>query len=115
MVKSVLGVSHAGLRDWVIQRITALILTIGFIGLFYFFYKHPQMTFYDWQHLFSSISIKVFTLLFMLSFAFHSWIGIWTVITDYVYPAGLRFVLHVIIFLSLLTMCIWTLLMLWGL
>ena len=33
MVKSVLSVNHQGLRDWIIQRVSAIVMAVYFIGL----------------------------------------------------------------------------------
>jgi succinate dehydrogenase / fumarate reductase membrane anchor subunit len=114
MVKSVLGVSHSGLRDWVIQRMTAVILAICTLGLAYFFIANPNFSFVEWRMLFAPVSMKVLTLLVVLSLAFHAWVGIWTVVTDYVKPALLRFVIDILVFLTLLACCLWSLLIVWG-
>ena len=53
MVKSVLGVNHQGLRDWLIQRISALFMAIYVIGLLIFLMMHPNLSYYEWQGLFA--------------------------------------------------------------
>jgi succinate dehydrogenase / fumarate reductase membrane anchor subunit len=114
MVKSVLGVNHQGLRDWVIQRITAIIIALGTLGFAVYFVLHPHLSFVEWRMLFSSLWMRVATLLLVLALAFHAWVGIWTVITDYVKPALLRFLLEVMVFLTLLTCFLWALLTMWS-
>jgi len=114
MVKSVLGVNHQGLRDWIIQRISAIIIALACFGLAYFFVANPNLSFVEWRMLFSPISMKIATLLVVLSLAFHAWVGIWIVVTDYVKPALLRFVIHVLVFLSFLVCFLWSLLIVWG-
>jgi len=37
MVKTVLSVSHQGLRDWIYQRLTAIVMAVYSVGLIYFF------------------------------------------------------------------------------
>lgn len=114
MVKSVLSVSHPGLRDWIVQRISAIILAFCTFGLAYYFITHPNLSFVEWRMLFSPVGMKVLTLLVVLSLAFHAWVGIWTVVTDYVKPALLRFVIDVLVFLTLLACFLWSLLIVWG-
>lgn len=114
MVKSVLGVNHQGLRDWVIQRITAVIIAVATIGLVGFLICHPDLSFIEWRMLFASTGMKVVTLIVILALAFHAWVGVWTVVTDYVKPALLRFVVHVAVFLTLLASFLWALLMMWS-
>jgi len=114
MVKSVLGVNHQGLRDWIIQRITAIILALCTIGLAYYFITHPYFSFMEWRMLFAPIGMKVFVLLVILSLAFHAWVGIWTVVTDYIKLTSLRLVIHVLVLLTLISSFLWTLLIVWG-
>jgi len=114
MVKSVLSVSHQGLRDWVIQRISALIIGIYTLALAYFFFAHPQFGYTQWHSLFSTTWMKVATLVVVISLLCHAWVGIWTVLTDYVKPAALRFILDVSIYLTLLACFIWASLIVWS-
>jgi len=114
MVKSVLGVNHQGLRDWVIQRVTSVVIAIAIIGLAIFFIQHPNLNFVEWRMLFAPLGMRVFTLLVVLSLAFHAWGGIWGIVTDYIHPALVRFVLHWIIFLTLLSSFFWILLTMWS-
>ena len=114
MVKSVLGVSTRGLRDWFIQRVTAVFMTIYAIGLFVFFVKHPELAYYEWHGLFNSLWMKVVSLLFILCLLAHAWVGMWTVLTDYVKPFVIRLILYVVVLLSLIGFFIDALMILWG-
>lgn len=114
MVKSVLGVNHQGLRDWLIQRVSAIIMAIYSVTFFVFFLTHTPLTYLDWHGLFSSMWMKIATLLFLLSLLFHAWIGMWTIFTDYVKPYVLRLVLHVLVFLALVAFFFEGALILWG-
>ncbi|HVY53846.1 MAG TPA: succinate dehydrogenase, hydrophobic membrane anchor protein [Gammaproteobacteria bacterium] len=115
MVKSVLGVNHQGLRDWVIQRISAIIIALASVGFIGYLMSHPGVGFFEWHSLFASMGMKVFTLIVILALAFHAWIGVWTVVTDYVKPAMLRFAVNIAVFMTLLACVIWALLMMWSL
>lgn len=114
MVSSVLGANHQALRDWVVQRVTAVIIALCVLGLAYYFISHPNVSFVEWRMLFAPVGMKVFALLVVLSVAFHAWVGIWTVVTDYVKCASLRFLIHVLVVLTLLACFLWSLLIVWG-
>lgn len=114
MVKSVLSVYHQGLRDWLIQRVSAFVMAIYSIGIIGFFLTHPNLEYTAWHSLFSQQWMKVVTLLFISSLLFHAWVGMWTIFTDYIKPSIWRFPIHVFVFLALLTMFFWSLLILWG-
>lgn len=114
MVKSVLSVAHQGLRDWVIQRVSAVVMALYSIFLIGYFVMNPSGSFAEWHTLFSYTATKIATILFLLCLMFHAWIGMWTVFTDYVKPFVLRFILEVIVFFMLAACFIWGILILWS-
>jgi len=114
MVKSVLGVSHQGLRDWMLQRISAILMAVYSIALIAFIVCHPNLSFAEWHSLFANLWMKVATLLVLLGLLFHAWIGMWTVFTDYVKPFVLRATLNFLMLIMLVACFFWGLLMLWS-
>lgn len=114
MVKSVLGVNHQGLRDWIIQRVSAIFMAIYSVWLVSYFFCHPGLSFAEWHGLFSNGWVKVATLLFILSLLFHAWIGVWTVFTDYVKSYALRCILNFLVLFMLVASFFWGLLILWS-
>lgn len=114
MVKSVLGVNHQGLTDWLIQRVSAIVMAVYSTALVVFLLTHMNLSFDEWHQLFSNIWIKIATLLFLLSLLFHAWIGMWTIFTDYVKPYVLRLALHVIVLLALVAFFFEGALILWS-
>jgi len=114
MVKSVLGVNHQGLRDWFIQRVSAIVMGIYSIGMMIFLFMHWPLDFATWHQLFVPTWMKIATILCLASLLLHAWIGMWTVFTDYVKPASLIILLNVVVFFSLAAYFFWTLQILWG-
>lgn len=114
MVKSVLGVNHQGLRDWMIQRVTAILMAIYSVLLISYLVLHPGLSYAEWHYLFSTTWMKIATLIFILSILYHAWIGMWTVFTDYVKPFVLRSILDVLVFLMLVACFFWGILILWS-
>lgn len=114
MVKSVLGVNHQGLRDWVIQRVSAIFMAVYTLWLIAYFFFHPELSYAEWHALFSNEAMKVATLLFIGCLLAHAWIGMWTIFTDYVKPFVLRCILNMMVILMLIACFIWALLILWG-
>ena len=114
MVKSVSNSYRQGLRDWLIQRISAMIIALCSVALAVYFYLHPNLSFAEWHGLYTSPWVKVVSILFILSILFHAWVGVWTIITDYVKPYVLRLILHICVFLTLLSSLIWVCLILWS-
>lgn len=114
MVKSVLGVNHSALKDWLIQRISAFVMIVYVLGLVIFFVKHPQLAYFEWHGLFEKVGMKVATALLMLSLLYHAWIGIWTVFTDYIKCSVLRLILDTVVILALIAFFLLTVLILWS-
>ena len=114
MVKSVLGVNHQGLRDWAVQRVSAILMAIYSIGLVVYLLFSPRLSFAEWHNLFAQTWMKVATILFILSVLFHAWVGIWTIFTDYVKPFAIRCILHTLVLLTLAACFIWGVMILWS-
>lgn len=111
---NVSSLSRSGLRDWLIQRMSALIMLAYIIVLAVYFLAHPHMAFTDWQQLFQRPWMQIFSLIFLLSIMLHAYIGIWTVLTDYVKSIHLRLLLEVLVLLALIVYLVWGIKILWG-
>lgn len=114
MVKAVYAVNHKGLTDWLVQHISAFIMAIYTIGIVIFLACHPGLDYSSWHGLFEHTWMKVATAIVFLLLIFHAWIGVWTVITDYVKCAAIRLSLFVFVLLALVAFFIAALLILWG-
>ena len=114
MVNRIVVGAHYGLRDWLIQRITAVVMAVYSVALAGYLLLQPHLNYDVWTGLFSSLSMRTFTLLFLLNLFYHAWIGIRNIVMDYVRPAGMRLVIHVLGILVLLLYAIWAVQILWG-
>jgi succinate dehydrogenase / fumarate reductase membrane anchor subunit len=114
MVKSVLSTSHRGFKDWFVQRLSAVLMAVYVIGLLIFFAVHPHLDFKMWKALFAHSWMQIATLFALASILLHAWVGMWTILTDYVNCTCGRVFLNVVIFLSLVTYFIWGLRIVWG-
>lgn len=104
-----------GLRDWLIQRFSAVIIMVYFFVLIGFFYLNPQLDLNTLRHFFNDTWMEIFTLLALLSLFVHSWVGVWTVITDYVKPVPLRITIQGCVMLALVIYFFWGVDILWRL
>lgn len=104
-----------GLRDWLVQRLSSLIIAVYFIFLVGFFCQHPNLDFMLIRDLFAGSWMQIFTLLTLLSLFLHAWVGVWTVITDYIKPFVLRFLIQALVILALFIYFFWGVEILWRL
>lgn len=114
MVTNVTSLTGNGLKDWWIQRATALYFLIYSLFLFGFLLKHRHLNFTQWQDLFDHAGFKVATLIALFSLTLHTWIGIWTVTTDYLKCTALRFSLQLAVMLFLLAQLVYGFMIVWG-
>ena len=105
--------AHYGLRDWLAQRITAVIMAVySVISLVVLLTGHP-ITYAVWKDLFAQGWMRVATLLFMASLAWHAWVGMRNILMDYIKPEGLRLSLQVGTLLVIAAYVGWTIQILW--
>jgi succinate dehydrogenase / fumarate reductase, membrane anchor subunit len=106
--------AHYGWKDWLIQRVTAVIMVLFSVVILGFFMVHGAVGYSDWKHLFTNQLVRILALLFFLSVFYHAWIGVRDVLMDYIKPVGIRLSLQVLVFLFLIVCAIWTVAILWG-
>ncbi|MFQ3230243.1 succinate dehydrogenase, hydrophobic membrane anchor protein [Reinekea sp.] len=100
MVTSITSLSRSGLLDWLMQRVSAVVLASYTVFLFGYFLFASEVTYETWQALFANFWVKIFTLATLLSLVGHIWVGMWTIATDYVKNAWARFLVLSVIALT---------------
>lgn len=115
MVNRVVTGAHYGLRDWLAQRITAALMAFFTASVAVYLLLQPEVSYDVWTDLFSGNVMRSFSLLFLLSLFYHAWIGVRDIVMDYVHPAALRLLAHVLVILTLVMYVIWSVQILWGL
>ncbi|MDP1932482.1 MAG: succinate dehydrogenase, hydrophobic membrane anchor protein [Gammaproteobacteria bacterium] len=83
MVTNVTNFGRSGLYDWVIQRLTAVVLAVYFVFFLSYLLFNPDVNYQQWQALFSTTWMRIASLLALLAICAHAWIGLWTISTDY--------------------------------
>ena len=105
--------AHYGLRDWLAQRITAVIMAVYSLIVVFVLLTSKPITYGVWRELFAQGLMRVASLLFMASLAWHAWAGVRDILMDYIKPAGLRLALEVLVLLTIATYVGWTIQILW--
>jgi len=115
MVEKVTSLTGNGMRDWLVQRVTAVLLAVYTLFLVGYLMLHSPLQYADWQALFKCGWMRAFTFLTLLSVVYHTWVGMWTVFTDYVKCAYLRLTIQVLTILALFGCLVWGVAIVWGL
>ncbi|KGP63132.1 succinate dehydrogenase [Legionella norrlandica] len=114
MVNNVTSLTGNGLKDWLIQRVTAVYFAAYLVFLFGFIFSHPGMNFSQWHDLFANKIFQIATAIGVTALTLHAWIGIWTVTTDYMKCTAIRLSVQLFVVLWLLIQLIWGLMIIWG-
>lgn len=114
MVASITSLGRNGLHDWIIQRVTAVVLAAYVIYLAGFVFGADSLDFNAWQGLFAQVWFKVFSFMAIVSLCFHAWIGMWIVSTDYIKPLVIRLIFQVLVILSCFAFIVWGAQIFWS-
>lgn len=115
MVTTITSFGRSGLYDWMMQRVTAVVLLAYTVFILFYLLTSSGLTYEQWSGLFSQTWMRVFTLLTLLSLGAHVWIGLWSISTDYIKLTGPRFLFQVICGVAMFSYVVWGVQVLWGL
>jgi succinate dehydrogenase / fumarate reductase membrane anchor subunit len=112
--------AHYGTVDFIVQRVTAIIMAVYTIVLGLGILFTPEMDFEHWRKLFSFTCAglpvgQLLATLAFLSVAWHAWVGVRDIWMDYVRSAGLRLFLQVLTILWLVAAVVFFAKIIWSL
>lgn len=121
LVKSATGLGKSGLSDWMIQRVSAVILAVYSVCVLGFVLFNPEMSFEQWQGFMGSTYMKVFSFLAIVALAGHGWVGMWTISTDYLterqmgsIATPIRILFQLATIIAAIVYVVWAAMILWG-
>ena len=106
--------AHYVLRDWLSQRVTAIVITLYtalFLGIVLW---NGGLDYAAWQALFGDNVFRVVTFLFMVALFVHAWVGVRNILMDYAKPTSVRLTLQIVVVCVLIAYAGWTVQVLWG-
>jgi succinate dehydrogenase / fumarate reductase membrane anchor subunit len=113
VVNRVVVGAHYGLRGWLVQRVSAIVMAL-YTALFAVAVAVSRPVDHTaWKALFGQGWMRFATLLFFASLFLHAWVGMRDILMDYVKPTGLRLALEVLVILVLVGCAGWAVQMLW--
>jgi succinate dehydrogenase / fumarate reductase membrane anchor subunit len=107
--------AHYGLRDWLAQRVTALLMALFTLALIVQVLLPGEMGYDKWAGIFSRQWMKVLTFVVIVSLLYHVWVGMRDVWMDYVKPVGIKLALQVFTIVWLVGCAGWAIQVLWRL
>jgi succinate dehydrogenase / fumarate reductase, membrane anchor subunit len=108
--------AHYGLRDWLSQRVTAVIMGLfTLIVLAQIIFSRGPIGYDKWAGIFAAQWMKVLTFAVVLALLWHVWVGMRDVFMDYIKPVVLRLALQVFTIVWLTACAGWAIQVLWRL
>ena len=113
--KRVVVGAHYGMRDWLSQRITAVLMAIYTVVLLAQVLMPGKLDYDRWSAIFAAQWMKVLTFVVIVSLAWHAWVGVRDILMDYVKAMGMRLALQVATIVWLVGCAGWAVQVLWRL
>ena len=101
--------AHYGMRDWLGQRVTAVMMALYAVLLVLVLFIKKPVDYLAWHGVFSPVWMKIATLVFLTCLMYHAWVGMRDIWMDYVKPTGVRLVLQVGTLVYLVACGLWAL------
>ncbi|MDD2948727.1 MAG: succinate dehydrogenase, hydrophobic membrane anchor protein [Rugosibacter sp.] len=114
MGRMVVG-AHYGLKDWMAQRITAVLMAIYAVVIFVAVLCGAASSHEAWLAFMRGGLVRVISFLFILSLGYHAWVGVRDIWMDYIRQTSVRIVLHVLTLLMLIGCAGWAIQIIWRL
>ncbi|MYM38254.1 succinate dehydrogenase, hydrophobic membrane anchor protein [Duganella qianjiadongensis] len=106
--------AHYGLRDWLAQRVTAVVMVAYTVILLVSFLTGQNFTYEGWAGLFAQQWFKLISAVTLFGLFFHAWVGVRDIWMDYVKSVGLRLTLQVATIVWLIACAAWSVQILWS-
>nr|WP_315253280.1 succinate dehydrogenase, hydrophobic membrane anchor protein [uncultured Duganella sp.] len=106
--------AHYGMRDWLAQRVTAVIMVVYTAALVLSFLTGQNFTYEGWAGLFAQQWFKLLTAVTLIGLFYHAWVGMRDVWMDYVRAIGLRLFLQIATMAWLIGCAVWSIQIIWS-
>jgi succinate dehydrogenase / fumarate reductase, membrane anchor subunit len=114
MLIQLLTKKYPGMRLWLSQRLTALVMAFYIVAVFILLAIVQPSGHADWHAFFAPIWFRLATLVFFMCLFMHAWLGVADVLKDYVFNKTLRTYMQIAVDLLLVLYLFWLAFILWN-
>jgi len=108
--------AHYGLRDWLAQRVTAVLMALfTMVVLAQVIFSKGPIGYDKWAGIFASQWMKFLTFAVIVAMLYHVWVGVRDIWMDYVKAVSVRLSLQVFSIVWLVGCAGWSIQVLWRL
>lgn len=110
----VANINNKGYRDYLWQRITAIYMSLYLAAIVVWYVVYNPINYELVTALSTVLWFKLSSLLFIIAMLLHAWIGMWTVVTDYIKCPWLRKCYYLLVLSLSWFYVLWTIEIFWG-
>ena len=114
MLIQLLTNKYPGMRLWLSQRLTALVMAVYFVLLLVFLVIVQPAAHAEWHAFISPTWFRIATLVFFMCLFMHAWLGVADVLKDYVFNKTLRAYMQIAVDVLLIIYLFWLGYILWN-
>lgn len=114
MLIQLLTNKYPGMRLWLSQRLTAVVMAVYIVVLLVAVLIIQPVGYAAWYAFVSPIWFRLATLLFFMCLFMHAWLGVADVLKDYVFNKALRAYLQIVVDVALMLYLFWIVYILWN-
>ena len=114
MMIQLLTNKYPGMRLWLSQRLTALVMVFYIVLLVIMLLIMQFAGFNAWHNFVSPIWFRLLTLIFFMCLFMHAWLGVTDVLQDYIFNKTLRCYMQITVDILLLVYLAWISIILWN-
>jgi succinate dehydrogenase / fumarate reductase membrane anchor subunit len=107
--------AHYGLKDWLAQRITGVVMAVFTLVVAVALLQGAAASYESWRAFMAAGLMRFLTFVFVISLCWHAWVGVRDIWMDYVQPVGIKLALHVLTLLALIGYAGWAAQIIWRL
>jgi succinate dehydrogenase / fumarate reductase membrane anchor subunit len=105
--------AHYGFKDWLAQRVTAIVMSVYTVILLVAFLTANDFSYEGWAGLFAQQWFKIATFVTFIAMFYHVWVGMRDIWMDYVKSVPVRLSLQVATVVWLIGCAGWAAQILW--
>ena len=114
MLIELLTDKYPGMRLWLAQRLTALVMAFYIVLLVIMLLIMQPAGFAAWHDFVAPIWFRLLTLIFFMCLLMHAWLGVADVLQDYIFNKTLRAYMQIAVDIALVGYLIWLMFILWN-
>jgi succinate dehydrogenase / fumarate reductase, membrane anchor subunit len=114
MIIQLLTSKYPGMRLWLSQRLTALVMAIYIVALTILLLIIQPSGHAAWHAFVAPIWFRLATFVFFMCLFMHAWLGVADVLKDYVFNKALRAYMQIAVDIALIIYLFWSAFILWN-